>query len=237
MNWSSDSALPGSQTWTWMARLLPYIDQGPLARQYNIPDGTMGAATAGISAVIPAFVCPADSKAAPATDWRNIPGVDLGPTSYRGVSGSNWGYNSGNTFTTAFPVSDPVKAQDGLDNGNGIFYRSDGKRRLRLNQITDGLANTLMIGESSHTWDQHCGGWAYPNYVHGTCAIPLNYADPGNDYTNWPNRYSFKSYHAGGGLFCFADGSVHFVQEGINIDTYRALSTIANKDLVNTIDF
>src|SRR5262252_9543023 len=33
-NWGSDSTIPGSDTWTWIARILPYIEQGSLAMQY-----------------------------------------------------------------------------------------------------------------------------------------------------------------------------------------------------------
>jgi len=163
----------------------------------------------------------------------------MGLTNYRGVSGSNWGFNTSGTFTTAFPVSDtslgpsPNPAQDGLDHGNGIFYRTDGNRKLYLRTILDGTSNTLMIGESSHSFDQHCGGWAYPNYVNGTCAIPLNFSDPGKSYTNWPNRYSFKSYHTGGGNFCFADGAVRFLTNGINMTTYRGMATIKGEESVN----
>ena len=77
-----------------------------------------------------------------------------------------------------FTDPDPIVGKKGLDMGNGIFYRSDGARKLTLVGITDGTSNTLMIGESSHTFDQHCGGWAMYNYVNGTCAIPLNNLDP-----------------------------------------------------------
>src|SRR5947207_6328520 len=30
-NWAADSTAAGSTTWTWIARILPYIDQGQLA--------------------------------------------------------------------------------------------------------------------------------------------------------------------------------------------------------------
>src|SRR5436190_5611799 len=33
--WTADSTVPGPKTWTWIARILPYIEQGPLATQYN----------------------------------------------------------------------------------------------------------------------------------------------------------------------------------------------------------
>jgi prepilin-type N-terminal cleavage/methylation domain-containing protein/prepilin-type processing-associated H-X9-DG protein len=234
-NWAADSVRAGSQMWTWIARILPDIEQGNLAETYNIPDGTMANAQAGIATVIPTLLCPSDfvpnNSDNTATDWANIGGINMGLISYRGCSGSNWGYNSGSTFATAFPVKDQsppagVDARDGLDHGNGIFYRTDGNRRLTFRGITDGLSGTFMIGESTHSFDRHCGGWAYPNYVNATCAIPLNYADPGANYSNWPNRYAFHSKHQGGGNFCMADGSVHFVSENISLDIYRALATI-----------
>jgi prepilin-type N-terminal cleavage/methylation domain-containing protein/prepilin-type processing-associated H-X9-DG protein len=236
-SWAADSVQPGPTTWSWIARILPYIEQGTLASQHGIPDGTLGKAKPGLASVIPTLLCPADggNLPNPASDWANIPGIPMGLTNYRGCSGSNWGINTGATFTTAFPVSDPDPAvgKDGLDRGNGIFYRTDGNRRLTFQKILDGSSNTFMIGESRHSFDQHCGGWAYPNYVHGTCAIPLNYADPGNAYNNWPNRYSFQSKHDAGANFCFGDGAVRFVSNGINSQTYRGLATIRGGETVN----
>ncbi len=236
-SWGSDSVAPGPTIWSWIARILPYIEQDALAKQYNIPNGTMGAALPGLAAVIPALLCPADGGNVPnpATDWANISGISMGLINYRGCSGSNWGVNTGSSFTTAFPVADldPGVGKDGLDRGNGIFYRTDGKRKLTLRGILDGSSNTFMIGESTHTFDQHCGGWPYPNYVHGTCAIPLNYADPGNSYNNWPNRYSFQSKHTAGANFCFADGAVRYVTNSVNIQTYQGLATIRGGETVN----
>lgn len=43
---------------------------------------------------------------------------------------------------------------------------------------------------------------------------------------------NFRSDHSGGANFLYADGSVHFIQEGIDMATYRALSTIAGGEAV-----
>lgn len=242
-----DRAIPGINTWTWIARILPYIEQGPLATQYNIPEGTLANAQAGLAMVVPVLQCPSDTMTPrTASDWANTGwnSVTMGLTNYRGCSGSNWGMNTnggavpGGAFTTAFPVADPdtTVQQDGLDRGNGMFYRTSGRRKLTLVGITDGTSNTFMIGESTHAYDQHSGGWAMPNYVNATCAIPLNYEDAGKTYTNWPNRYSFRSFHSGGGNFCFADGTVRFVQASINIASYRALATVRGNETVTVPD-
>src|SRR5262249_20236096 len=83
-DWSQDSTVPGPDTWTWIARILPYIEQGDLAAKYNIPNGTMGNAKAGMATIIPLLLCPADVFTAhnPADDWANIPGVSIGLTNY-----------------------------------------------------------------------------------------------------------------------------------------------------------
>ena len=85
------------------------------------------------------LLCPSDNTGGgsnTATTWANISGITMALINYKGCSGSNWGFNSGSTFATAFPVSDPSvvaphNPEDGLDDGNGVFYRTDGNRPLR----------------------------------------------------------------------------------------------------------
>jgi prepilin-type processing-associated H-X9-DG protein len=91
-----------------------------------------------------------------------------------------------------------------------------------------------MIGEGVVSQDFHSaayfsdGDWA-------TCGIPLNFfVVPEPEVSNrqqwWQHGRGFKSMHPGGAQFVLADGSVHFINESIDHDTYRALATRAVGD-------
>jgi Protein of unknown function (DUF1559) len=87
-----------------------------------------------------------------------------------------------------------------------------------------------MIGEDIPSMDVHCD-WVFFNHATGTCAIPLNSGmlpgQPGyNNPTDWPDVYSFRSYHPGGANFALCDATVRFIATSIDINTYRALATI-----------
>ena len=58
-----------------------------------------------------------------------------------------------------------------------------------------------------------------------------NKLGPG-DAGNWPERYSFRSKHTGGLQFAMADGSVHFIDDGIALTTWRALATRAGGEVI-----
>ena len=105
--------------------------------------------------------------------------------------------------------------------------------RKTLASVTDGLSNTLMVGEDIPSLNVHCG-WPRSNYSNGTCAIPLNNGlvngQPGfNDPGDWPDLYSFRSRHTNGANFALGDGSVRFVSQTINLDSYRAAATISRR--------
>ena len=68
-----------------------------------------------------------------------------------------------------------------------------------------------------------------------TCAIPLNVRKPsGGEYNpaEWQNTSGFRSLHRGGAHFAFADGSVRFISDGIDLAAYRALATIGGGEVV-----
>jgi prepilin-type processing-associated H-X9-DG protein len=184
-------------------------------------------------------LCPSDdyTKRGPRLDGENLgfppinPPLPLGQTNYRGVSGANWVYGDARWN----PIKSTIDGNtDGLTAGDGIFYRTDYLKPRRLAMITDGTSNTFLAGEDLPQRNQHCS-WPYANHSQGTCAIYPNAKTPTGQFydpTDWSNAYSFHSRHPSGLQFVFADGSVTFIADNIDIPTYRALATIQGGESV-----
>jgi len=146
-------------------------------------------------------------------------------------------------------TSDAGQCRGVMCRGDG----SIGGPLIRITDITDGTSNTIMVGETlvGQTEFQRFGngwGWAGFNSVNeGQTIQPINWpinpntfgltsysscsanCDPasGGDFThclwNWHVTWGFKSNHTGGANFVFADGSVHFIGQNINMGTYQYL--------------
>ncbi len=212
----------GYTQWSWIARMLPHFEQENYYRQLGVGTNTpISSNLSQLNLPIKTLRCPSDETPAIRTNVANFPGgTQVGSTSYKGVSGANWAWGS-------YPYTPPgwPGGNNGLDYGNGIFFRSDFKYPKTMTAIRDGTSNTLLVGEDIGNLNIH-NGWPYSNTSTGTCAIPLNNAlrsgQPGyNNAGDWPNVYSFRSYHTSGANFAVADGSVKYVSETISLQTYR----------------
>ena len=234
----------GDRSWSWLVRILPYIEQaalfsklgqdsiGPTTAAASVP--TFNSLAAMQATVIKSYVCPSDPGGGNISRNRanGSTGSGTGPTNYKNDAGNNWAWGS-------FQNTGPTGNNNGLDVGNGIFYRSDNTRALQLSKIADGTSNTMMIGEDLMDINTHCG-WVRSNYATGTCAIPLNNAlvtgQPGfNNPGDWPNVYSFRSRHTGGGNFAFADGSVKFIAQAIDLNLYRNLASHSGGEVTSSL--
>jgi prepilin-type N-terminal cleavage/methylation domain-containing protein len=221
-------------SWSFFARMLPYLEQDNLYRASQIDTASLLGNVAE-QTNIATFFCPSD------TAQQNSPspyvandyylGGSLPLTNYKGCSGSNfcWGDH---------PHTGPTGNCDCFNKapfGDGIFFRNDILYKLRLTDITDGTSNTFMIGEDIphlNCWS----AWPYANTVISTCAIPPNgnldqkygICDAAAVKANavWINTFGFKSRHTGGLQFAYADASVHFLSAAIDMPTYWAMSTI-----------
>lgn len=228
---------PDSQAWSWLARELPYLEQGNLYQQGGIPATTL--AGCGVAdRQIKLFLCPSDNSIGPRTDAGNLVGLPVGLTNYKGVSGANWGDDwdglAGPNFATDWRHIGTDGSYDGLGYGDGMFFRTDFRRPLTLAHVVDGTSNTFMIGEDVPEKNIWCS-WPYSNNALGTCAIPPNVKKPGGgEYPpdDFMNTWSFRSRHPGGVNFAYADGSVHFIVDSIDLSVYQAMATINGQEAV-----
>ncbi len=97
-----------------------------------------------------------------------------------------------------------------------------------FNNFQDGSSNTLMVGEISwakanhyRVWIRGCDGTpcgSCKNVLNAINAVPYNGSNNFNDV-------SFGSNHPGGALFVKGDGSVSFVPQTIDFNTYLSISS------------
>jgi prepilin-type N-terminal cleavage/methylation domain-containing protein len=228
----------GSQThaWSWLALLLPYVDQENLYKKGKIPASTLYASRDVAAARVEVFLCPSDmafgegprSDAADLGMW-NEPYMDAGQTNYKGVGGANWDWGEARWHNPGTNGS-----WNAFTDGDGLFYRSDYRHKKKLTDIKDGLSSTFLVGEAVPARSKWCS-WPYANNAVGTCAIAPNAVQEDGspfDPWDWTNTYGFASSHRGGLYFAFADASVRFVTDAIELETYRALATIAGGETV-----
>jgi prepilin-type N-terminal cleavage/methylation domain-containing protein/prepilin-type processing-associated H-X9-DG protein len=104
--------------------------------------------------------------------------------------------------------------------------------------ITDGVSNTIAVGESkqAHTLDNYGPYWGSGTYTccHGIVTDEtwhINYpaGGPGNLLQK---QYGFGSWHSGGANFVFCDGSVHFLSDRMPFATFQALNSINGGEVV-----
>ena len=59
---------------------------------------------------------------------------------------------------------------------------------------------------------------------------------PESNSTDWQDTYSFMSRHRSGANFAMCDGSVHYINEQIDLQVYQALATIDGNEAVTVPD-
>jgi hypothetical protein len=187
-----ESAREPNDRLSWLVSILPFIEQAPLYNQINRKQSWDDQPIDGFDRIpIPIYNNPSLSPP---------PGMMLGYTDYCGVAGLG---------------ADGPKKKPG-DKGAGAFAY-DHPRRLQ--DFTDGLSNSVLVGDVSG--DR--GHWVQG----GKSTIRPFTAKP---YIKGPDGYG--GAHTGGATFLLGDGSVRFISENIDANVMEALITIQGGEVV-----
>lgn len=190
---------------------------------------------------LPVLTCPSDPSAVPNRDnywWENAGLTAV--TSYKGVAGDTAvGEVNPEISSSALWSREPWgSVPDCFETlgCNGLFWKMGYYDPINFKKISDGLSNTLMIGEAVAEQDLHAmayfsdGDWA-------SCNMQLNFFltpdDPALIKSQWYDVRGFRSLHPGVVQFAMADASVKVLNEDIDHTLYRALSTKDGGEAVN----
>jgi prepilin-type N-terminal cleavage/methylation domain-containing protein/prepilin-type processing-associated H-X9-DG protein len=223
-NTPPSSSYPSGTFSSMFVAILPYAEQQNLYDLF-LPtpafDNPAGANQVRI------FQCPSMINPPPA---QYIPGW----SSYAGCNG-----------TENADFTSDITQDNGVIIRNN-FYGTGNQLGVTIVSITDGTSNTFMVGEMGFELkdcpcyngqtptNTICGGltaWAngYNGASYGNSMFLFNSVAPGSagggPYDLYYRMALFRGDHPGGLNFLFADGSVHFIANGLSLVTYQALST------------
>jgi prepilin-type N-terminal cleavage/methylation domain-containing protein len=237
MPWASSQGFG----FTYHAHVYPFMEQQPLYNIIQFQDSGEGSDSSPNSTfsvlaktVVKVLKCPSEKTSnvwAPPINGLSNRAVG----SYVGCVGSD-------------VTKDSVQASGSIDvrNGNGamlVFHVASPINRMevKFKNITDGLSNTLLGGESPFSVVAPCTicdrmyGYSYD-------ADAANAAESGGDFsevvcstyykmnlsmlktgpTGDERELSFGSYHPAGCLMQMCDGSVRYVSESVDMAVWRA---------------
>ncbi len=226
----------------WTAMILPYIEGNTVYESLTFAEGGSGSWAASgrnrdaAGTVISVYRCPSMSQPLHLNSSL-IP--NRVPASYRANAGNE--VTSDDTSTTVIPGTKSLEQID----LNGIFYACS---ETRFRDIQDGLSSTLFVGESYTDNNFMKDGQAMDHWYFGSPQMDACRCDGGNGGTEFSEavgsvypainlrfrdptahgrlmELSFGSYHRGGAFFVLGDGSVRFVTDSIDLQTYRALGS------------
>ena len=201
--------------------VLPYVEQSNIrdkfSDQINVCDGV----DCELSSIpVPLYCCPSDGQQPRDPNYTSI--WNWATANYTGVMGAR-----------EFRILETRHC--GSYATDGIFYPLSG---VRVADVRDGTSNTLAVGEQVN-WLRVWTAGAYTDNPMHFCVMPTKNVvwpintDPEERKYNHAradqncafNDIFFSSRHPGGANFCRADGSVSFVNETIEMETFKSLAT------------
>jgi prepilin-type N-terminal cleavage/methylation domain-containing protein len=245
--------------------LMPYMELQTIYTRFDftkptdeqlMPDGTpIGAQS------VAAYICPSDEL--PGESSTNRDGCSLPPEKQSLYKMSNYAASRGPTqqlpggnctcsefvnWLNPFPEHPNLVAMypdmGGADKTPRVSFAGPFSRlayNVNLKEITDGLSNTIMMGEVRPSCSKHViEGWAWSHSGNGLMStlIPINYNSCSSEVTarcgcwdNWTSELGFKSNHPSGAHFVMGDASVQFLSEVIDPFVYNVMGGKADGEV------
>jgi len=238
--------------------ILPELDQQPIYDQYNWDySWDVNVSTPGAQVVnktitnvhMPAFICP------------SAPGGREGITDYASCT-MIWYTGDVQTLVSSGLVRQRGNKKEDIENwrsilqpivddapkhasgsGNALYpYCPPQRQVMTAAEVTDGLSHTILMVEDAGRPEYHVAGeykgttgaqhWADPDswfWIHTVCN--------GTSMINCHNSNEIYSFHTGGAMFVFGDGSTHMLMSDIDPEVFVSLFTRAFGDVVSEDDY
>jgi prepilin-type processing-associated H-X9-DG protein len=238
--------------WGLFALILPYMEQDNLYHSIRFDLAiTDPANDAARRTPVKMYLCPSDAgpEIVDVFDCGNPPSAANTPVQISdGAMCSYVGCLGGGNAQNPDPLCGCYEWQP----FNGVFHRNS---HIRIADISDGTSQTIGLGERNSGFVESIWAGVIPGaeivYNPTTHPRPYNPALPGCQ--NWrpsitatlvhsrlytvnagnASPASFHSSHPGGGNFLFMDGSCHFINNGIDLTTMRALCTRSYGEVIS----
>jgi prepilin-type N-terminal cleavage/methylation domain-containing protein/prepilin-type processing-associated H-X9-DG protein len=235
--------------------ILPQVEQTVLYNAVNFsylysPFGTADVRSIPVNSTVAAtlvatYVCPADRLGA-----LGISGLGAANTGVI-VPDAHYQASVGTKFVDGAvspPWPPPYPSSSGSDDGAMNEFRA-----VRLSQITDGLSNTVLLGEYGRgPTSLGSSNWfaAWTDRVQRITSVGINrrYTPPLPSAANMPDSENaplygpqsilgFGSWHPDGANLAFCDGSVRFLKSSTDLGVLTALGSRAGGEVVSASDY
>ena len=223
------SAHHGGSGAGWGTMILPFMDQAPLYNSFDASLSIIDPANEPFhTTILPAWQCPSDPK----PDKWTIEDEHSGGGPLAQLPTANYVAGFGTEELDGCenaPGVAPV-ASNGQCIGDGAFYHNS---KVRFADVTDGLSNTLIVGERrTHTVLGWFSTWVgmVPEGEEAFQRVQGAFDHVPNDPV--AHLDDFGSQHQGGAQFVLGDGHVRFVSENIDKTLYQSLGTIKGGEVV-----
>ena len=220
----------------WMNLIFPFIEQQPAYKKLDFkawPQYTAPANVEMMQMPFAVFLCPSDPYRGLTTPWGS--GGDNNRANiihYYAVHGDNENSLLPHPDKTSCGVYGHCNAH------NGIFFNDSS---IKSAEVRDGLSNTVLLCEVwGRSWPNHQASSPPPP------GFPPDESSRGMNlhtavYFDWPpnsyhmNPWHAASFHPGGVMAAYADGSTHLIPDTIDMTIFRGMATRAGKEALGSL--